>query len=56
MNILTAHDPKPIPDRRFDWSAWLIEDESLCAVGPTEQEAIEALYELIAMNDMENEQ
>jgi hypothetical protein len=21
MNIRTTYDPKPIPDRRFDWSA-----------------------------------
>ena len=21
MNIVTLYDPKPIPDRRFDWSA-----------------------------------
>lgn len=56
MNILTQRDPKPIPDRRFDWSAWVVEDESLCASGPTEQDAIEALYELISERDMENEQ
>ena len=54
MNIFTHRDPKPIPDRRFDWSAWVGGDESLCASGPTEQHAIEALNELIA--EIENEQ
>jgi hypothetical protein len=50
MNIKTHYDPKPIPDRRFDWSA--IDDDTYdgaedsgplaraIGYGRTEQEAI----------------
>lgn len=48
MNILTAYTHPPIPDRRWDWAAWVEdEEETLCVRGPTEQAAIEALNELI---------
>lgn len=48
MNMLTAFDRPPIADRRFDWAAWVDgEEETLCARGPTEQAAIDALSELI---------
>jgi hypothetical protein len=48
MNILTAYTHPPIPDRRFDWAAWVKgEEETLSARGPTEQEAIDALQKLI---------
>lgn len=55
MTILTAHVKPPIADRRFDWAAWLAEDESMCQYGPTEDAAIEALYEHIAMFDLNEE-
>lgn len=47
MNIRTTFDPKPIPDRRFDWLA--VDDDTYdgppCPVGhgATEEEAIEDL-------------
>jgi hypothetical protein len=47
MKIITNHWPKPIPDRRFDWSA--MEDggnENMCGWGRTEAEAIEDLRRL----------
>lgn len=48
MTIVTKYDRKPIPDHRFDWSAWIKgEEEFGCAYGPTEKAAIEALYDLI---------
>lgn len=40
--IITHYDPKPIPIRKFDWSA-VTEDYDLdapCGWGATEQEAI----------------
>ncbi|HLK83131.1 MAG TPA: hypothetical protein VKT99_16780 [Xanthobacteraceae bacterium] len=43
--IITRYDPKPIPDRRFDWSA-VTEDYDLgspAGYGRTEQEAIDDL-------------
>lgn len=46
-NIITTYDPKPIPDRRFDWSA--IDDNTYdghgCCIGygATEQETIDDL-------------
>lgn len=49
MKIKTAYDPKPIPDRRFDWDA--IDDDtydgpgSPIGHGTTEQEAIRDLLE-----------
>lgn len=42
--ICTRYDPKPIPHRQFDWSAW--EDggsEHLTGWGATEAEAIQEL-------------
>lgn len=43
--IITRYDPKPIPTRKFDWSA--VEENydlgSPCGWGATEQEAIEDL-------------
>lgn len=46
--IITNYDPKPIPDRRFDWSA-VTEDYdgegSPAGFGRTEQEAITDLLE-----------
>lgn len=48
MKIITAHDRPPIPDRRFDWAAWVEgEEETLSARGPTEEAAIAELYKLI---------
>jgi hypothetical protein len=40
--IITSHDPKPIPDRRFDWTAVLDGYEPGCPIGygRTEQAAI----------------
>jgi len=51
MKIITHYDPKPIPDRQFDWSA--MEDgghESLCGWGRTEQEAIADLETLLELH------
>lgn len=57
MKIITEYDPKPIPDRRFDWVAYDsdtydadYDDErgfysnSPCGYGRTEQEAIEDFW------------
>lgn len=43
--IITAYDPKPIPARRFDWSAVDENYEPGCPIGwgRTEQEAIDDL-------------
>lgn len=49
MKIITIFDPKPIPDRRFDWCA-IGEDYDLgspTGYGKTEQEAIDDLKEEI---------
>ena len=55
MKIRTTHDPKPIPDRQFDWSAIDestydgAEDSSerhMVGYGPTEAEAIEDLLRI----------
>jgi hypothetical protein len=49
VNIRTSYDPKPIPDRRWDWEAW--DDDTYdgppCPVGlgATEAEAIADLLE-----------
>lgn len=52
MQIVTHYDPKPIPDRRFDWSAY--DDRTYggepgepVGFGTTEQEAIEDLMGLV---------
>jgi hypothetical protein len=48
--IITRYDPKPIPDRRFDWSA-VTADYDLGApigYGRTEAEAINDLMMLLA--------
>lgn len=53
MKIITAPTNQPTPIRAWDWAAWVEgEEETLSARGPTEQAAIEALYELI--NEREN--
>lgn len=51
MNIRTSYDPKPIPDRRHDWSAW---DDDTCSGdacdfgwGANEQDAVSDLLEKI---------
>lgn len=51
-NIITDYWPKPIPDRRFDWDAWLedADENGYVGHGLTEQEAINDLkdhYETI---------
>jgi hypothetical protein len=49
MKIVTRYDPKPIPDRQFDWSAW--EDsgnEMMVGCGKTKEEAIIDLARLFA--------
>jgi hypothetical protein len=45
--IRTEYDPKPIPDRCFDWSAVRdgYEPRDPCGYGRTEQEAIDDLLE-----------
>lgn len=43
-DVITNYDPKPIPDRRFDWEAHFDgEEESGSGFGATLQEAIEDL-------------
>jgi hypothetical protein len=55
MKVLTHFVNPPIPDRRWDWAAWIEGDEeSLSARGPTEQAAIEALRALILENAIEH--
>jgi hypothetical protein len=56
MKIITRYDPKPIPDRQFDWSAW--EDggnENMVGCGTT-KEAIIDLARLFAEGAEEVEQ
>ena len=43
--IITEYDPKPIPDRRWDWVA-AREDGNWVGYGRTEAEAIADLLEL----------
>jgi hypothetical protein len=45
--IITSHDFPPIPDRRFDWSAYLdgYEPGAPLGRGPTEESAIADLLE-----------
>jgi hypothetical protein len=46
--IATRFDPKPVPDRRWDWSAWQPANYDLgspTGYGATEQEAIDDLKE-----------
>lgn len=45
MTIKTEYYPKPIPDRRYDWDAWIDEmnEDSPIGHGLTEQEAIKDL-------------
>jgi len=48
MTLSTSYWAKPIPDRRYDWSAW--DDDTYEGVGRmgwgrTEQEAVEDLLE-----------
>jgi len=64
MKIVTHYDPKPIPSRRFDWSA--VDDDtydvdcdengyfSRCPIGygSTEQEAIDDLMDQFAEEDL----
>ena len=48
--IRTSFDPKPIPDRQWDWSAWRPENYDLgspTGYGATEAEAIADLNEQI---------
>jgi len=46
QRIRTSYDPKPIPVRDFDWTAWLDGDEEVHnSHGATEEQAIEALHE-----------
>lgn len=47
QKINTAYDPKPIPDRRFDWTAAHDDYEpgGLIGYGTTEQEAIDDLMQ-----------
>jgi hypothetical protein len=48
--IVTSYEPKPIPDRRWDWSAWQPENYDLgspTGYGPTEAAAIADLKEQI---------
>lgn len=63
MKIRTTHDPKPIPDRQYDWSAI---DESaydgaedsanrhMVGYGPTEADAINDLLRIVAEDDEAN--
>ena len=55
MKIRTTHDPKPIPNREFDWSAIDestydgaedSEERHMVGYGPTEAEAIEDLLRI----------
>lgn len=43
--IRTIYWAKPIPDRQFDWTAWLLDkgEEGVTGRGSTELEAIEDL-------------
>ena len=47
MNIRTTYDPKPIPDRRYDWTATEIDYEPGRPIGygVTEAEAINDLQD-----------
>lgn len=48
--IVTTHIFPPIPDRNFDWMAYLENDAEkpwMHGYGPTEQDAIEDLKRLI---------
>ena len=54
MKIKTDFWLKPIPDRRFDWSAWddsLGEDASKIGHGPTEEAAIKDLMRQVDDDD-----
>jgi hypothetical protein len=51
VNIKTKYDPKPIPNRAYDWEAW---DEDRGEAGPTgfgedEQSAINDLNEKLGL-------
>ena len=57
MNIKTEYDPKPIPSRAFDWSAYDEETydgaedsstRSLVGYGATKEEAVADLMEKMA--------
>jgi hypothetical protein len=61
MKILTTYDPKPIPDRQFDWSA--IDEETYdgaedsktrfeIGYGKTERSAVEDLLDRIDERDV----
>jgi hypothetical protein len=46
--IITRYDRKPIPDRNFDWSAWVDGgNEKQVGYGATWQEALLDLAELL---------
>lgn len=48
MKIITRYDPKPIPTRQFDHSAYIDgEEESIVGYGATEEAAVAELKELI---------
>jgi predicted RNase H-like HicB family nuclease len=53
MNIKTEYYPKPIPDRRFDWDAWVIDadEDSPIGHGETKEDAIEDLKQKIEFNN-----
>jgi len=66
MKITTNYDPKPIPDRRFDWCAYdgsNYDVGSPTGYGDTEEDAIEDLLleiefgniPLVPMDDIEFE-
>jgi cytochrome c peroxidase len=50
LTVKTAYDLKPIPDRRFDWQAWVDgEEEMATGHGATEQAAKDDLKEWLEM-------
>lgn len=55
MNIKTVYDPKPIPDRRFDWTAFNAEYEPGDSIGfgATEEEAIADYKQKLLMPEEE---
>lgn len=57
MVIRVERDPKPIPDRRHDWNAWVDGDEERgTETGPTLAAALRCLADRLEMDDADREE
>lgn len=51
LRIRTSNDCPPVPSTRYDWSAWVEDQEELVGRGATESDAVAELLQTLAERD-----